>query len=136
RRSIAPTRCLRFLKPFDISEPGGSAARSSSVSPEPSFRPAAARPWPADSPHHGDRGGCLTARVREPTITRALEDPAVEHPRPYNAAVDLIGRNLAAGRGNKVAYIDDTRSCTYAQLAERVDRAAHVLRSMGIRREE
>src|ERR1051326_5396724 len=57
-------------------------------------------------------------------------------PRDYNAAVDLVGRNLAAGRGGKIAYVDDTESCTYAQLAERVDRAANVLRSMDIRREE
>jgi benzoate-CoA ligase len=57
-------------------------------------------------------------------------------PREYNAAVDLIGRNLAAGRGGKTAYIDDNGTCTYAQLAERVDRAANALLSMGIRREE
>ena len=57
-------------------------------------------------------------------------------PREYNAAVDLIGRNLAAGRGNKVAFVDDQGQCTYAQLAERVDRVAHVLVSLGIRREE
>jgi benzoate-CoA ligase len=60
----------------------------------------------------------------------------MELPREYNAAVDLIGRNLAAGRGGKVAYIDDTGPCTYAQLAERVDRAANALLSMGIRRED
>src|SRR5438552_9698739 len=60
----------------------------------------------------------------------------MELPRDYNAAVDLVGRNLTAGRGSKIAYIDDTESCTYAQLAERVDRAANVLRSMDIRREE
>ena len=57
-------------------------------------------------------------------------------PREYNAAVDLIGRNLAAGRGNKVAFVEDQGQCTYAQLAERVDRIAHVLVSLGIRREE
>jgi benzoate-CoA ligase len=57
-------------------------------------------------------------------------------PRDYNAAVDLIGRNLAAGRGDKVAFVDDQGQCTYAQLAERVDRMAHVLVSLGIRREE
>src|SRR3990170_5212639 len=61
---------------------------------------------------------------------------SLELPREYNAAVDLIGRNLAAGRGGKVAYIDDSGSCTYAQLAERVDRAANALLSMGIRRED
>jgi benzoate-CoA ligase len=58
----------------------------------------------------------------------------LELPRDYNAAVDLVGRN--AGRGAKVAYIDDTGTCTYAELAERVDRAANVLRAMDLRREE
>ena len=60
----------------------------------------------------------------------------MEIPRDYNAAVDLIGRNLAAGRGAKTAYIDDCGTCTYAQLAERVDRAANALRALGIQREE
>jgi benzoate-CoA ligase len=60
----------------------------------------------------------------------------MELPRDYNAAVDLIGRNLAAGRGDKVAFIDDQGHCTYAQLAERVDRVANVLHSLNIRREE
>jgi benzoate-CoA ligase len=60
----------------------------------------------------------------------------MELPRDYNAAVDLIGRNLAAGRAGKVAYIDDAGSCTYGQLAERVDRAANALRALGIEREQ
>src|SRR2546427_12361675 len=57
-------------------------------------------------------------------------------PRNYNAAVDLVGRNLSAGRGSKIAYIDDAGTCTYAQLAERVDRAVNAFHSLGIRREE
>jgi benzoate-CoA ligase len=61
---------------------------------------------------------------------------ALELPRDYNAAVDLIERNLAAGRGGKPAYIDDAGTCTYAQLAERVDRAANALRALGIEREQ
>ena len=60
----------------------------------------------------------------------------MELPREYNAAVDLIGRNLAAGRGVKAAYIDDRGTTTYAQLAERVDRAANALRGLGLKREQ
>jgi benzoate-CoA ligase len=60
----------------------------------------------------------------------------MEIPREYNAAVDLVGRNLAAGRGAKTAFIDDAGRCTYAELAERVDRAANALRAMGMRRED
>ena len=57
----------------------------------------------------------------------------MELPREYNAAVDLIGRN--ARRGAKPAFIDDAGTCTYAQLTERVDRAANALCSLGIERE-
>jgi len=60
----------------------------------------------------------------------------IQMPRDYNAAVDLVGRNLSGGRGSKVAYIDDSGSCTYAELAERVDRAANALRALGIEREQ
>jgi len=54
----------------------------------------------------------------------------------YNAAVDLIGRNLRAGRGDKPAFIDETGTHTYADLAARADRFANLLRARGIRREE
>jgi benzoate-CoA ligase len=58
--------------------------------------------------------------------------PAIEIPRRYNAAHDLIERNLAAGRGAKLAYIDDAGRCTYAELAERVNRAANALTGLGL----
>ncbi len=51
---------------------------------------------------------------------------------PYNAARDLIGRNLRSGRGNKVAVIDDDGSYTYSELAERVGKCGSSLRSVGI----
>ena len=49
----------------------------------------------------------------------------------YNAAVDLIDRNLAA-RPQKIAYIDDHGSYTYAELGERVNRCANALTSLGL----
>ena len=34
----------------------------------------------------------------------------------YNAAVDMIDRNVVEGSGAKVAFIDPKRQLTYAQL--------------------
>jgi len=62
--------------------------------------------------------------------------PAIEVPREYNAAHDLVERNLAAGRGPKIAYIDDAGSCTYGELADRVNRAANALRGIGLEMEQ
>lgn len=56
--------------------------------------------------------------------------------RFYNAAEDLIGRNLEAGRGGKTAVIDGSGSYTYQQLSDRVERFANALRAAGIRREQ
>lgn len=64
---------------------------------------------------------------------RALADAI---PRDYNFAADILHRNLKAGRAAKVAYIDHRGRYTYAELAERVERFGHVLRSLGMRREE
>lgn len=49
----------------------------------------------------------------------------------YNAAVDLIERNLAA-RPDKIAYIDERGSYSFAELAEKVNRCAHGLRNLGL----
>ena len=49
----------------------------------------------------------------------------------YNAAVDLIERNLAA-RPDKIAYIDEHGSYSFAELAARVNRAANALTGLGL----
>ena len=58
--------------------------------------------------------------------------PKVEIPRGYNAAHDLVERNLVAGRAAKAAFIDDEGGHTYGELAERVNRAAQVLTGLGL----
>ena len=60
-----------------------------------------------------------------------LADPPPEH---FNAAAWLLALNV--GRGDKLAYIDDTRRVSYAQLDERVRRCAAGLLALGLHREE
>ena len=50
----------------------------------------------------------------------------------YNAAADLIGRNIAAGRAAKIAYVDDADSLTYGALADRAARAGAALADLGL----
>jgi benzoate-CoA ligase len=59
-----------------------------------------------------------------------------EGPMKYNAAVDLIERNLKAGRGAKTAFIDDAGNYSYADLDERVSRFANLVRRLGIHPEQ
>jgi len=54
----------------------------------------------------------------------------------YNAAADLIERNLVAGRGAKPAVIDEGGAYSYAELAERVARFANTVRRLGVQPEQ
>ena len=62
----------------------------------------------------------------------SVSPPRVSIPRDYNAAHDLIERNLVAGRAGKLAYIDDQGRYTYGDLAEKVNRSANALTSLGL----
>lgn len=62
--------------------------------------------------------------------------PIVKIPRQYNAARDLMERNLSAGRGEKIAYIDDAGSCTYSELDKRSSRLGSALSSLGLQQEQ
>ncbi len=66
----------------------------------------------------------------------SVSPPSIAIPRDYNAAHDLIERNLAAQRAGKLAYIDDAGRYTYGELAQRVNRAAHALSSLGLEMED
>src|SRR3984885_6177984 len=77
--------------------------------------------------------------VAQPTpLVRA---PLEAVPREYNFAADILKRNLDAGRADKLAFIDHRQGSThrgwsYADLADRAGRFGHVLRALGLRREE
>jgi benzoate-CoA ligase len=60
----------------------------------------------------------------------------MEIPRSYNAAEDLVGGNLKAGRAGKIAYLDDAGQCTFGELADRVNRFGNHLLSLGLRMED
>ena len=70
------------------------------------------------------------------TADHSLSPPQIAIPREYNAAHDLIERNLRAGRAEKLAYVDDAGAYTYGELSGRVDRFAHALTDLGMRPEE
>lgn len=65
-----------------------------------------------------------------------VSPPEVEIASQYNAAYDLLQRNLQAGRGDKIAFIDDQGSYTYSELDKRSAQVANGLSSLGIMREQ
>ena len=65
-------------------------------------------------------------------IDRSTMPATIHVPRDYNAAIDFIDRNLEEGRGAKVAVRDDGGEYTYAQVAERVNRAGNALLGLGL----
>jgi benzoate-CoA ligase len=65
----------------------------------------------------------------------SVSPPAIALPRDYNAACDLLQRNLEAGRAGKIAYIDDAGRYTYGDLDRRVNRAANALTALGLEME-
>ncbi len=57
-------------------------------------------------------------------------------PRDYNAAADLIDRNIAEGRGSKPAIREPGSTMTYAELAARMNRAGNALKTLGVQMEQ
>jgi benzoate-CoA ligase len=66
------------------------------------------------------------------SFDHSVAPPRWSFPRDYNAAHELIERNLTAGRGAKLAYIDDTGRYSYEEIAARVNRSANALCDLGI----
>src|SRR5258708_36192828 len=74
--------------------------------------------------------------ARLSSADHSVSPPIINIPHDYNAAHDLIERNLSAGRGAKVAYHDASGSHTYGDLAERVNRCASALTDIGLEMEQ
>jgi benzoate-CoA ligase family protein len=56
-------------------------------------------------------------------------------PERYNASA-VVDRQVAAGRGDKTAFIAADRTLTYEELRREVDRAGQLLRTLGVGREQ
>src|SRR3954468_13092449 len=54
----------------------------------------------------------------------------------YNAVTWLLDRNVAEGRGAKLAFTDTVFELTYGELQRQSCRVANMLRRLGVRREE
>jgi benzoate-CoA ligase family protein len=81
-------------------------------------------------------GGDIDRVTALPFSTVDSHTHRVSFPRRYNAAVDLVERHLAEGRGDKTAYRDDRGELSYRGLAERVNRAGNLLRALGVEAEQ
>jgi benzoate-CoA ligase family protein len=51
-------------------------------------------------------------------------------------ASQIVDRNIEAGRGSNIAYLTPSESLSYDGLYRRVNRMGHLLRSLGLRREQ
>ena len=69
------------------------------------------------------------------TIDISTNPPGVDIPREYNAARDIVDRHLGTERAGHPAVIDAAGAYTYAELAERINRAGNALLGLGVRME-
>src|SRR5205085_8228504 len=95
-----------------------------------------------------DHEGFWARQARELLTWRRDFDTVLEWDLPFakwflggklNVSENCIDRHVAAGRGDKVAFHwegepGDTRTITYAELLDEVQRFANVLKSLGVQK--
>lgn len=67
---------------------------------------------------------------------KAQPVPAVEVPRDLNLAVHYVDGAVAAGHGERLAYLYEGESLSYAELARRVNRVGNALAGLGVDMEQ
>ncbi len=79
--------------------------------------------WKRPDYGHGSAGcqGDVSARIG-----------AVSQADPFNAAAFFVDRHVAEERGPRPVFRVTGTSVSYAELAERVNRAGHVLAALGV----
>ncbi len=70
--------------------------------------------------------------VRPSRETEATAPGLTPLPDDFNAAAFFVDRHLSEGRGARCAFRSGGRTVTYAELAERVNRAGNALAALGI----
>ena len=66
------------------------------------------------------------------SVDRHKSPPEIIMPRQFNAAHDLLERNINEGRADKIAYIDDNGSYTFQDLVDRANQTANALTDLGL----
>ena len=66
------------------------------------------------------------------SVDRRKSPPEIIMPRQFNAAHDLLERNINEGRADKIAYIDDDGSHTFQDLVDRANQTANALTDLGL----
>jgi 4-hydroxybenzoate-CoA ligase len=69
-------------------------------------------------------------------LAALAEESAMSILAIHNATSELLDRNIEAGRGDKIAFIDPDRSLTYSALYDESCRLANLLVRLDVRREE
>ncbi len=77
-----------------------------------------------------------TTKLKSYSSDHSTSPPIIHMPRAFNAAHDLLERNILAGRSKKIAYIDDAGRYTYEELIARANQSGNAFLKLGLNIED